>query len=744
MKEILKNISEEFSILNRERDNILSKENLTEKDKEDLKAIQELYQELSIKLNNWASDKNQEMKIEIVEPSKSLEEQYREITQKVDDIVNKSKKKQPVFFSTDKMHKKDILKRNDFIETKTADNRDIMIHKSLIGQYYDLVKEQKNLGQQLKQNYLQQREQERTKKNKITPEESVSEAHIQQAEATVEHSNLASPDPVVNLNNVTSTQVDSIQELEKEIESILMTPGKKDRVKYKGAIYQVPTNRKGYFINKMSELDKLRSNDQVTSLSNQNTIEELDDHDSKQNGLDNQTEQRSNESIENPAHKTPIAPSFSSEKYDKIIEDILKMSKSPAPTKSVSSESRFENIIDSFIKDKKLTATEQKNTEKGVQENSNESQQENATKDKTSIKKPNFSGIIDNLIEEKDTTPLQSESGSTEKDSPEVSEESSTKNSAPQQTIEFPPLASNNKNQQSNNTPPKVKGKIVSKRKAKKNISKKMIAGISGIAVALVIIIAGGKKLYSKYFNPSSKQNISESSFEQDNNIKIFPSDNMSFETNTSEFMTESESNQTEKNLLNETVESSTERKETEPSTEEQTEKENQYVPVQSPNSPSDTTIDIGLASPVEDPLGDTFGDIIVFPEETNSNNIKMGSSVTVTGELSEDEYNAYYGTNQHLSYFGLEPERVVIGAGIVNENGMNTVYAYTPNANQIIDNLLNEGGELVSILTANKEEYLKDYDGSRVLTKEEVKASAEGWYNINDIEINQAKGVSR
>ena len=74
----------------------------------------------------------------------------------------------------------------------------------------------------------------------------------------------------------------------------------------------------------------------------------------------------------------------------------------------------------------------------------------------------------------------------------------------------------------------------------------------------------------------------------------------------------------------------------------------------------------------------------------------------------------------------------------------MNVIYAYNPDANQKIDELLNKGGEMVSILTANKEKYLQNYDGSTTLTPEEIKAYAEGWYNINDVSINNVKGLSR
>ena len=134
-----------------------------------------------------------------------------------------------------------------------------------------------------------------------------------------------------------------------------------------------------------------------------------------------------------------------------------------------------------------------------------------------------------------------------------------------------------------------------------------------------------------------------------------------------------------------------------------------------------------------------------ITPSEYNDNtSIHIGSEVTVDGNIHDDEYDAYYNENNQTSYYGTEPKRVVIGTGIVNDDGMNVIYAYNPDANQKIDELLNEGGEMVSILTANKEKYLQNYDGSTILTPEEIKSSAEGWYNINDVSINNGKGMSR
>ena len=130
--------------------------------------------------------------------------------------------------------------------------------------------------------------------------------------------------------------------------------------------------------------------------------------------------------------------------------------------------------------------------------------------------------------------------------------------------------------------------------------------------------------------------------------------------------------------------------------------------------------------------------------DETSNQILKIGSEVTINGSIHRNVYDAYLNENPYNSYFGSNPKRVIIGTGIVNNDGMNVVYASTPGANQKIDELLNDGGEMVSILTANKEQYLQNYDGSTLLTPEDVNTYAEGWYNINDVSFENTKGMSK
>lgn len=125
---------------------------------------------------------------------------------------------------------------------------------------------------------------------------------------------------------------------------------------------------------------------------------------------------------------------------------------------------------------------------------------------------------------------------------------------------------------------------------------------------------------------------------------------------------------------------------------------------------------------------------------------IKIGNSTQVNegSRIYEDEYNAYLGENSSHAYYNYDENRVILGVAILTQNGdIKQICANNPNANQEINNYLNDGGELVSVLTANRK-YLPNYDGSDILTADEINAYAEGWYNINDIPNGNVKGMQR
>ena len=123
----------------------------------------------------------------------------------------------------------------------------------------------------------------------------------------------------------------------------------------------------------------------------------------------------------------------------------------------------------------------------------------------------------------------------------------------------------------------------------------------------------------------------------------------------------------------------------------------------------------------------------------------QIGSTITVSPgkKTHNNAFDACFGKNGYPTYYNNEEERVVIGVAIVNDNGMTSVYASDSNYNQKIKELMQNGGEIVSLLTANKK-YLYDWDGITPLNWDEIRAYKEGWYNINDVENKNMKGFQR
>ena len=295
---------------------------------------------------------------------------------------------------------------------------------------------------------------------------------------------------------------------------------------------------------------------------------------------------------------------------------------------------------------------------------------------------------------------------------------------------------------------------VTSVRKPKKNIFKRLIAKISPLAVALVLAIAGGSSIAKKLVTPKIDTAIENNTDELDN-----LSDNQITYSNGDEIYHPELLTDEEIKSLTNSEDSDVDLVDMQPITEPLNEKNNYssnndgFLINDSSSGIDSSEYDDTNLYTENDSSNLTYldDDVETYTSyeaneynNLNENSIRIGSEVTVDGNIHDDEYDAYYNENGQTLYYGTEPKRVVIGTGIVNNDGMNVIYAYNPDANQKIDELLNEGGEMVSILTANKEKYLQNYDGSTILTPEEIKSSAEGWYNINDVSINNGKGMSR
>lgn len=267
MEERLKKISEEFSYLNEEKKKIESKPEKTVEDLETLAAFEELYKYMREKINNWGTEKNS-INSTNYEPEeikeKSLREQFEENRDKIDVIRNKSKSMQPPFEGIDKKRKDEILEQLGFVKTTNVDGREVRIHPSLVGTYYDLVKEQKKLTEQLNNEYYQTRDKrDVTAKEQPTlteVEDIFKQAFIEEKQKNITEQEIQN-DESKNIESIETKEQELIkkkQSLELERDNILNNEsGRKQFVKYKQQQYYIPRYYSGYFPVLLHEIEKI-------------------------------------------------------------------------------------------------------------------------------------------------------------------------------------------------------------------------------------------------------------------------------------------------------------------------------------------------------------------------------------------------------------------------------------------------------------------------------------------------------
>lgn len=128
---------------------------------------------------------------------------------------------------------------------------------------------------------------------------------------------------------------------------------------------------------------------------------------------------------------------------------------------------------------------------------------------------------------------------------------------------------------------------------------------------------------------------------------------------------------------------------------------------------------------------------------ENIDNKIKIGSTIKINegAKIYQNNKDAYLEENSLRPYYSNEDTRVILGVAVETINGIDHIFANDPIANNKLDKLISNGGKIISILTANKERYLQDYNEQDILHEDEINAYAEGWYNVNDIEKSNTKG---
>lgn len=119
---------------------------------------------------------------------------------------------------------------------------------------------------------------------------------------------------------------------------------------------------------------------------------------------------------------------------------------------------------------------------------------------------------------------------------------------------------------------------------------------------------------------------------------------------------------------------------------------------------------------------------------QTSDYDISFGDTVNLNERvIYVNEYDAFLENNAQHAFYDENQERVIVGSAFWNdETGMERVYAYEEDAQVKIDDILENGGELAAVVTANK----NFYDGNKPLTEEEYKAVREGWEPVSNINV--------
>lgn len=619
MKETLRIIAKEFEYLNEEKRKLENKQMKTEQDLEDLKAIEELYEYVSEKINNWTIEKNNQL-IEIQNLEKNnndnLRERFEQGRRAIEEIKNESKAMQPKIAGADKMRKDEILEQAGFIKTNTVDDRAIRIHPSLVGKYYDLVKEQKKLTKELNEEYYKNRK-----------------------------------------NN------SSFQD-----ESQLLQPIVEDQIK--------PTTQ-----------ESIVQEESVSTLNNE--IPELD--------ANQKLEEFWRTKIMEPIQSWNLQPENNINNSSNTEQNLLNNEEQSEAKQISTTMDRFENLNSTIIDGMKKEVENQTETIKEPEILTSSETEEQQSEEQINQDEDDFGTT---LIEEEK---IQDDTEEEEKII-DVNDDDEEKLSDTEEEKKEKPI---------NNF-------IIKVRKMKNSV-KKITKKHEKIKIAIIAALAGFVLGYGIKSNnsdlsklqPATNIEAESTEFTEEDleNVQI-PS---SLPTATSDFLNENMGSLNESQpdwlLPNAALEFMDNNMETS----------------------DDNQTDVIEAVEEE-----------ITPESECSIST-IGNTITVQEgtRIHNNMYDAYLGENSYSTYYNFNEERKIIGVGIVNENGMTAILASEENYEQKVNDLIQEGGEVVSVLTANNK-YLSDWDGKTPLTLDEIRAYNEGWYNVNDITNNNVKGIQK
>ena len=719
MSEELKNIEESFEILTEEENRIKSKSTLNSEDERDLEAIKSLREEF-INLKNQI-----------------LLSQYKARLQKIESI---SKKQYPKLEGKDKTNKKEILKNLGFISINGFDNREVFIARDLANEYSDLVDKTKPLVEEQNQKFYEIRK---------------AEELVSKNQTKISDNIISFPSQNLNENN----------DLPRTFTINMAATHENDEYRKNGISVIEPNLgvKLEDFANEIAGKPYITNfnNFEIDAKNYQTGAEIVEAYDRYiQQGLNSITPEQEIDEIHkkiiyllenaskepNQGKKSYIT--FENKSYEfpkKRLGELKTLQTQYFSLRKKLNSNNKDNVtsIDNFMNTVAANSTSSNDNNNSIPDLNHKADDDFIQSVLSSIpglessKEPGNSDIEESSNNQEDEEFLNAIFNSTpglnledNKSNSEIDEDIQVIDIENNRTPRTPKEAYDWKKEETNDykgvTPgqeimvikqPKNKSKIKEWLKIHKNKIKRAIIGV----VAAVALVAGTIGLY-KHQNKTIVSQITEpttSSFDnsgQSNDLSqkesqtyIIPEEEMD-EVETSSISQENPENYTENITESNDID--------------------EYIIDTEDNTRSEDTTESNDY------------------EEYNIENqdILIGSKISINedSKIYTSAGDAILEENAYKPYYDNNIDRVALGVSIEYNDQIINVLANTENANNVIQSLLNDGGKIVSVLTANVDKLPQDYDGNRTLTAEEINKSAEGFYNAGSITNTNERGMSR
>lgn len=704
MKEKLRTIQESFEILQEEENRIKSKKEKDMDDERDLEAIDILRQELISTFNDILNEDNKKQQEEMDIFVK--EDKLTKNKKRLEEIEYLSKKQYPKIEGRDKNRKKEILESEGFISTNGFDGREVFISKDLVGEYFDLVRETKPLVEEQNRRYYEDRRKEELA-NRTPSIQSSSSEEISVSPEITSLSSIASQEEIPLEEEFHLTRAKLMNLL---LERDKPNQGKKQFVRFEGEPYYLPKTRLGEFKALNTQYNSLRK-----KLRDQNSGQERVTYQENIIPLP-----REDHMIDNSKKEEPIDSSGA--KISPFMDEFITFAANTKPKEgqvinlpSGESETHPDESFGASLdihSDEEASQYTDEDVENifrninrtfgiGTDESADAFSEgaENPVDDDSDVidlvnkRSPREGGNFYDWSNEGFETPEESSRTSGETPEVETSEESSRISGET-------PEVETSEDELSEVREPKAKGKIRNWIKKHKQTLIRAIAGFVGA----VMIITGIKALPKDNRQVQETEGPTTTTTDEDLDKTEASTNEMAFEIPKAPV-----TNPQLEEMVRNTIE---------------TEQDQQLAPEVSPTNAPQANDSEGLTDDETYSYDESEENILIG----SSVNVNEGSNIYARAEDSILEENAYH------PYYDSNIDRVVLGVSIDYNGQVINVLANSENYNQTIMNLLNDGGQIVSVLTANQEKVPESFDGTQTMTSSEINNVAEGFYNINDI----------